>query len=166
MILGMSTYAFTLLHVVISLIGIVTGSIVLFGMLAGKRLDVWTAIFLATTVLTSVTGFLFPIARIGPPHIVGVISLVALAIAILALYVYRLEGAWRWIYVVTAVLSLYLNVFVGVVQAFQKLSFLEPLAPTQSEPPFLIAQATVLGIFVLLGVLASSRFRPVGTLAA
>jgi hypothetical protein len=166
MILGMSTYAFTLLHVVISLIGIVTGSIVLFGMLAGKRLDVWTAIFLATTVLTSVTGFLFPIARIGPPHIVGVISLVALAIAILALYVYRLEGAWRWIYVVTAVLSLYLNVFVGVVQAFQKLSFLEPLAPTQSEPPFLIAQAAVLGIFVLLGVLASSRFRPVGTLAA
>jgi hypothetical protein len=166
MILGMSTYAFTLLHVIISLIGIVTGSIVLFGMLAGKRLDVWTAIFLATTVLTSVTGFLFPIARIGPPHIVGVISLVALAIAILALYVYRLEGAWRWIYVVTAVLSLYLNVFVGVVQAFQKLSFLEPLAPTQSEPPFLIAQAAVLGIFVLLGVLASSRFRPVGTLAA
>ncbi len=166
MILGMSTYAFTLLHVVISLIGIVTGIIVLFGMLGAKKLDGLTAIFLATTVLTSVTGFLFPIARIGPPHIVGAISLVVLAIAILALYVYRLEGAWRRIYVATAVLSLYLNVFVGVVQAFQKLSFLEPLAPTQSEPPFLIAQAAVLGIFVLLGVLASSRFRPTGTLAA
>jgi hypothetical protein len=106
MILGMSTYTFTLLHVVISLIGIVTGVIVLFGMLAGKRLDAWTAIFLATTVLTSVTGFLFPIARIGPPHIVGAISLIALAVAILARYVYRLEGAWRWIYVATAVLSL------------------------------------------------------------
>jgi hypothetical protein len=166
MILGMSTYTFTLLHVVISLVGIATGVVVLLGMLAGKKLEGWTAIFLATTVLTSVTGFLFPIARIGPPHIVGAISLVVLAIALLALYVNRLEGAWRWIYVATAVLSLYLNVFVGVVQAFQKLPLLEPLAPTQSEPPFVIAQVAVLGIFVLLGILAGVRFRPAAPLAA
>jgi hypothetical protein len=166
MILGMSTYTFTLLHVVISLVGIATGVVVLLGLLAGKKLEGWTAIFLATTVLTSVTGFLFPIARIGPPHIVGAISLVVLAIALLALYVNRLEGAWRWIYVATAVLSLYLNVFVGVVQAFQKLPLLEPLAPTQSEPPFVIAQVAVLGIFVLLGILAGVRFRPAAPLAA
>jgi hypothetical protein len=166
MILGMSTYTFTLLHVVISLVGIATGILVVLGMLGAKRLDTLTAVFLATTVLTSATGFLFPIARIGPPHIVGAISLAVLAVALLALYGYRLAGAWRWIYVASAVFALYLNIFVGVVQAFQKLPFLEPLAPTQSEPPFLIAQAAVLGIFVLLGLLAGVRFRPAAPLAA
>src|SRR6202521_6188450 len=121
MILGMSTATFTAVHVVLSLIGIVAGVVVLLGMLGGKRLDGLTAVFLASTVLTSATGFLFHSASFGPPHVVGIISLVVLAIAILALYVYRLAGAWRWIYIVSAVLALYLNVFVGVVQAFQKI---------------------------------------------
>ena len=150
MILGMSTFAFTVVHVIISLIGIWTGVVVVRGMLGAKRLEGWTALFLVTTVLTSVTGFFFPITKIGPPHVVGAISLVVLAIAIPALYFFQLAGAWRWIYVAGAVFSLYLNVFVGVVQAFQKLSFLKQLAPTQSEPPFLVAQLLVLALFVVL----------------
>jgi hypothetical protein len=160
MILGMSTSTFTAVHVILSLIGIFTGLIVLFGMLGGKRLDGLTAIFLATTVLTNVTGFLFHSASFGPPHVVGVISLVVLAVAILALYAYRLRGAWRWVYVVGAVLTLYFNVFVGVVQAFQKLPALSALAPTQSEPPFLVAQLVVLAVFVLLGIVAVKSFHP------
>ncbi len=160
MILGMSTSTFTSLHVVISLIGIVSGAVVVLGMLANKRLDVWTAVFLATTVLTSVTGFLFHSASFGPAHVVGVISLVVLAVALLALYVNHLAGFWRWAYVVTAVAALYFNVFVGVVQAFQKLAFLQPLAPTQTESPFLIAQGLVLAIFVALGFGAVKRFDP------
>jgi len=111
-------------------------------------------------VLTSVTGFFFPSAHIRPSHVVGVISLVVLAVTILARSVYRLAGPWRWIYVGGAVLALYLNVFVGVVQAFQKLSFLSRLAPTQSEPPFFVAQVIVMAIFVLLGIRAVMRFRP------
>ena len=161
MILGMSTSTFTLVHVVLSLVGIVAGLIVVFGMFASKKLDGWTTLFLATTVLTSVTGFFFPFDHILPSHIVGIISLVVLAIAILALYALRLAGPWRWIYVVSAVVALYLNVFVGVVQAFQKLPPLALLAPTQSEPPFLIAQSVVLVIFVGLGVVAVRSFHPV-----
>ena len=160
MILGMSVATFTTVHVILSLIGIASGIVVLFGMLGGKRLHGLTAIFLATTVLTSITGFLFPHDRLLPSHIVGIISLVALALAILALYVYGLAGFWRWIYVATAVVALYLNVFVAVVQAFQKLPALHSLAPTQSEPPFLIAQTVVLAIFVVLGGIALKTFRP------
>jgi hypothetical protein len=160
MILGMSTSTFTLVHVVLSLIGIVSGLIVLFAMLGGKRLDGWTALFLATTVLTSATGFFFPSSQVLPSHIVGVVSLLVLAAVIIALYVYRLAGSWRWIYVAGAMLALYLNVFVGIVQAFQKLPFLQPLAPTQSEPPFLIAQLAVLALFIAFGVLATIRFHP------
>ena len=160
MILGMSTSTFTLVHVVISLIGIFAGLIVLFGMFSAKRLSGWTALFLVTTVLTSVTGFFFHSTSFGPPHEVGVISLVVLAVAIPALYIYRLAGSWRWIYVAGAVTALYSNVFVGVVQAFQKLSLLQPLAPTQSEPPFLVAQAVVLAIFVVLGIVAVRSFHP------
>jgi hypothetical protein len=160
MILGMSTPTFTLVHVILSLVGILAGAIAVLGMLSAKKLEGWTALFLATTVATSATGFLFHSTAFGPPHVVGVISLVVLAVAILALYGRHLAGPWRWIYVVGAVLSLYLNVFVGVVQAFQKLPFLQPLAPTQSEPPFLIAQVVVLAIFVTLGVLAARRFHP------
>ena len=130
------------------------------GMLGAKRLDGLTTVFLATTVLTSVTGFFFHSASFGPPHVVGVISLVVLAIAILALYLYRLAGAWRWIYIIGAVVALYLNVFVGVVQAFQKLPALAALAPTQSEPPFLVAQLVVLAVFALLGLAAVKRFHP------
>ncbi len=160
MVLGMSLAAFTELHVILSLIGIGAGIVILFGMLGGKRLPGWTALFLVTTVLTSATGFLFPFQQLLPSHIVGIISLVALAIALFALYVRRLAGSWRWIYVVTAVFSLYLNCFVGVVQAFLKQPFLKPLAPTQSEPPFVIAQAIVLLIFVVLGFLAVRAFHP------
>ena len=160
MILGMSIATFTLVHVVLSLVGIFAGLVVVFGMLGSKRLEGWTAIFLATTVLTSVTGFFFPFDKILPSHIVGIISLVVLAFAILALYALHLAGPWRWIYVVSAMLALYLNVFVGVVQAFQKVPLLASLAPTQSEPPFLIAQAVVLVIFVVLGIAAVRSFRP------
>jgi len=156
----MSTSTFTLLHVVISLIGIFAVLIVLFGMFSAKRLNNWTALFLVTTVLTSVTGFFFHSISFGPPHVLGILSLVVLAVAIPALYVYRLAGPWRWIYVAGAVVALYFNVFVGVVQAFQKLSFLQPLAPTQSEPPFLVAQAAVLVIFIALGIVAVRLFHP------
>ena len=163
MVLGMSLATFTLLHVIISLIGIATGLIVLFGMLAGKRLDGWTWLFLATTILTSVTGFFFPFDHLLPSHIVGIISLVVLAVAVLARYALQLSGAWRWIYVVTAVTALYLNCFVGVVQAFLKIPALTPLAPTQSEPPFQIAQGALLVVFVVLGIVAVIRFRPAQT---
>ncbi len=166
MILGMSTYAFTVLHVIISLIGIVTGLIVLFGMFGGNRMSGMMALFLLTTILTSVTGFLFPISGFTPAIGVGILSLVLLALALLGLYVFHLAGAWRWIYVVTAVIALYFNVFVAVVQSFQKLSFLQPLAPTQSEPPFQIAQGIVLLLFIVAGVVAVRRFHPQGSAAA
>lgn len=160
MILGLSLSAFVTLHVVISLIGIVSGIIVLFGMLGGSRLPALTAIFLATTLLTSATGFLFPFHKLLPSHIVGIISLLVLAAALLAIYVFALAGPWRWIYVMAATVALYFNVFVGVVQAFQKLAFLQPFAPTQSEPPFVVAQLIVLAIFAALGFLAVRGFRP------
>jgi hypothetical protein len=160
MILGMSISTFTLVHTVLSLIGIVSGVVVVLGMLNAKRLDGWTMLFLATTVLTCMTGFFFPLDHILPSHIVGAITLAALAAAILAIYAYRLAGSWRWIYVIGAVVALYLNVFVGVVQAFLKLPFLQPLAPTQSEPPFLIAQLAVMAIFLVLGFLAVRKFHP------
>jgi hypothetical protein len=158
MILGMSTAAFTTLHVIISLIGIASGIIVVLGMCNGARLPNWTALFLLTTVLTSVTGFMFHSTAFGPPQVVGVISLVVLAIAIVALYVRHLAGSARWLYILSAVTALWLNAFVGVVQAFQKLAFLRPLAPTQKEPPFLIAQLLVLAVFVGIAVLALQRF--------
>jgi uncharacterized membrane protein SirB2 len=129
-------------------------------MFSSKRLDGWTALFLSTTVLTSVTGFPFPRDHVLPSHIVGVISLVVLAIAIFARYFRQLAGPWRWIYVVGAVVALYLNVFVLVVQAFLKVPFLNALAPTQSDPPFIVTQLVVLGVFVVLGVLAVRSFRP------
>jgi hypothetical protein len=158
--LGLSLSAFTTLHVVISLIGIVAGLIVLWGMLGSQRMGGLTAAFLITTVLTSVTGFMFPFNGLLPSHVVGAISLVVLAIGLAALYGFRLEGAWRWIYVLTAVIALYFNVFVGVVQAFQKFAVLHALAPTQSEPPFAIAQLIMLALFVWLGYLAVRRFHP------
>jgi hypothetical protein len=158
MILGMSLSRFTALHVIISLVAMASGAVVLIGMLGGRQLEGLTALFLATTVLTSVTGFFFPFTKLLPSHVVGIISLVVLAAALAALYVFDLAGAWRWIYVAGAVLALYLNVFVGVVQAFQKLSFLQPLAPTQSEAPFLVTHAAVLVIFVALGVVALRSF--------
>jgi hypothetical protein len=160
MILGMSADTFTQVHVALSLVGIVSGLIVLFGMLGAKKLDGWAALFLATTVLTSVTGFFFPAASVMPSHVLGILSLVFLAAALMALYVYHLAGSWRWIYVVGAVVALYFNVFVGIVQAFMKVPFLQPLAPTQSEPPFLVAQLVVMAIFIVLGILAVRNFHP------
>jgi hypothetical protein len=163
MILGMSTATFTTLHVVLSLIGIVSGAIVLIGLLTAKRLRGLTALFLASTVLTSATGFFFQSPSSSPARVVAIISLLLLAIALLALYAYHLAGAWRWIYVATTVVALYLNVFVGVVQSFQKLPALQALAPTQSEPPFLIAQTVVLAIFIVLGGVAVKAFHPKAT---
>jgi hypothetical protein len=160
MILGMSVSTFTFVHVVLSLIGIVSGVVVVFGMLGAKRLSGITAVFLATTVLTSATGFLFPSTSFGPPQVIGALSLAVLAVAILALYIFGLAGFWRWVYVIGAMLALYLNCFVGVVQAFQKLPPLEPLAPTQSEPPFVIAQVVVMAIFIVLGIGAVRKFHP------
>jgi hypothetical protein len=160
MILGMSTAAFTQFHVLLSLIGIVSGIVVALAMLGSSRLPVLTAIFLLTTVATSATGFFFHFASFGPPEIIGVISLVDLAVAILALYSYKLAGSWRWIYVATALFALYLNVFVGVVQTFQKVTFFHALAPTQAEPPFAVAQGIVLIAFIVLGIAAAKKFRP------
>jgi hypothetical protein len=160
MVLGLSLSMLTAAHVVLSLIGIFSGIVVLIAMLRGRNLGAWTALFLASTLLTSVTGFLFPSSGFTPAQGVGILSLIALAAALIALYVGHLGGAWRWIYVVGALIALYFNVFVAVAQAFQKSAFLQPLAPTQSEPPFLIAQLIVLVIFIGLGVSAVRAFHP------
>jgi hypothetical protein len=164
MILGMSLQTFTTVHVIISLVAIASGLIVLFGMLGSHILGNWTAFFLLTTILTSVTGFMFPVHGFTPALAVGALSLVILAIAVLARYGKHLAGAWRWIYVATAATALWFNVFVLIVQSFQKIAFLQPLAPTQSEPPFLIAQTAVLVAFLVLGVIAAIKFRPALTL--
>jgi len=159
MILGMSTSTFTLLHVLISLIGIGSGLIALYGWLNGRLLSGWTPLFLVSTVLTSVTGFLFPVEHLLPSHKVGILSVIVLAIASAALYLFHLAGKWRAIYVISALTALYLNCFVAVVQAFQKIPALHALAPKQAEPPFIAAQLLLIAIFIVLGVLASSRFR-------
>jgi hypothetical protein len=150
---------YTIIHVIISLVGIFTGLVVLLGMLAGNCLDGWTKWFLITTVLTSVTGFFFPFHGFTPAHGVGIISLLVFAVAIFARYPRQLAGHWRWIYVVTAVIALYFNVFVAVVQAFEKVPALKVMAPTQTEPPFKLTQLVVLALFVVLGIVAAVRFR-------
>ena len=162
MILGMSTSTFTFLHVLLSLIGIASGLVVTFGWVTRRRLEGWTALFLATTVATSVTGYGFPFQHLLPSHIVGAISLVVLAVAIAARYGFGMRGAWRHVYVVTATLALYLNVFVGVVQSFLKIPALRALAPKQTEPPFVISQGVVLLLFVVLAIVAAVRFRSEG----
>ena len=154
-------------HVALSLIGIASGLVVLYGMVTGSLFAGWTALFLVSTILTSVTGFpLPPYGFDDPARVIGVLSLVLLAAAVAGLYLFHLAGAWRWIYVVTAVAALYLNTFVGVVQSFQKLPFLQPLAPTQMEPPFIVAQVVVLIAFIVLGALAVMRFRPAASVSA
>ncbi len=150
---------FTLVHVIISLIGIGSGLVVMIGLLTGRRLNGWTALFLTSTVATSVTGFFFPFHGFTPAIAVGIISLLLLAVAIFARYGRRLAGAWRWIYVVTAMVALYLNVFVLIVQLFQKVPALKALAPTQSEPPFLVTQLFALALFVVLTIVAAIKFR-------
>lgn len=157
MILGMTTLTFV--HVVLSLMGVFSGLIVVFGLLTAKRLDGWTVVFLTTTVATSVTGFLFPFHKFLPSHAVGIVSLVVLTLAIWARYGRHLTGGWRRTYAITAVLALYLNVFVLVVQLFLKVPALNALAPTQTEPPFKLAQLVLLVLFVLVGILAARRFR-------
>ena len=154
--LGMDT--FTFVHVALSLIAIAAGTIVFLGFIANAALPGTTALFLATTVLTSVTGFGFAFSKLMPSHIVGLTSLVALAIAIYALYGAHLKGAWRWVYVVTASLALYFNVFVLVVQLFLKVPALHALAPTMGDPAFIIAQTVVMVLFIVLGWLGVRRF--------
>jgi len=155
---GMTLGTFTVIHVVLSLIGIGAGLVVLVGLIGGSYFGVWTALFLSATVLTCVTGFGFPVDHVLPSHIVGVVCLVALVLAIVALYALHLRGVWRAIYVVSAGLALYLNVFVGVVQAFLKVPALHALAPQQTEAPFLVAQLLVLALFVVLTIAAARRF--------
>ena len=149
----------TFVHVLISLVGIASGFVVIFGFLTGRRLDRWTAIFLATTVLTSLTGFLFPIERLTPGLAIGIISLLILAIAMIARYQFHLARRALAAYVVCSVIALYLNVLVLIVQSFQKVPPLKALAPTQSELPFVVTQVIVLGFFVLIAVLSLTRFR-------
>jgi hypothetical protein len=155
-----ASQVFTNIHVAISLVAFVTGLITLFGLLAGRVFPTATGGFLILTVLTSVTGFLFPFHGVTPAIIVGIISCVLLALAIAGIYVFNVAGAWRWIYVVTAVMALYLNCFVLVVQAFQKIPALHALAPKGNEPPFGIAQGLVLVLFLIAGYLSVRRFHP------
>jgi len=150
--------AFTVFHVLLSLVGILSGFVVMGGFLTAKRRNGWTALFLLSTVLTSVTGFLFPFHEFLPSHAIGIVSLLVLAVAIPALYVFHLAGPWRRTYVISAVIALYLNAFVLIAQFFMKIPALKALAPTQSEPPFLGTQVVVMLIFIVLGVLAAKRF--------
>jgi hypothetical protein len=167
MVLGMSLATFTLVHVIISLVAIATGIVVMIGMLRAQTMAGLTAIFLALTILTSATGFLFPFTQLLPSHVLAIISLVLLALACIALYGQKLAGAWRWIYVVTALLSLYLNVFVLVTQIFLKNPALSAIAPGNppSGPVFGAVQGLVLVAFVALIFLASRRFRPAAVMA-
>jgi hypothetical protein len=170
MILGMSLATFTMVHVIISLIAIVSGILVLFGILGSSRMPGLTAIFLLFTILTSATGFLIPpllSEKLLPSHMIGILSLVLLAIACIALYGMQLAGAWRWIYAVTAMVSLYLNIFVLIIQGFLKVPALTALAPGNppSGPVFAVVQGVVLLFFVLVIIGAIRRFRPTPTYA-
>jgi len=159
MILGISTHAFTEMHVIISLIGIASGFIVLFGLMHGVVNRLWTAVFLLTTILTSLTGFAFPNAHVTPGIALGVLSLVDLAVAVPALYLFHLAGGWRRAYAITACVALYFNVFVLVAQLFKHVPFLTLLDPTQSGPPFLITQLLTLAIFIWLTISAAKKFK-------
>ena len=151
----------TLIHVAISLAAIIAGFVVLQGLLGADRMDRWTAIFLITTLATTITGFMFPFEKLLPSHIFGILTLIVMAPVLYARYPGKMSGAWRVIYVLGALFVLYLNVFVLVVQAFLKIPAIHQLAPTQAEPPFLIAQGAVLLAFAALSILATVRFRPV-----
>ena len=159
MVLGMSLATYTIVHVIISLVGIGSGLIVLFGLLNGKLFSPWNGLFLLTTILTSVTGFFFPYTKITPGIILGVLSLITLAIAMYALYARHLSAGWRRTYAVTAMIALYFNVFVLVAQLFEKVPAIHALAPTQTEPPFKIVQLLLLILTIVLITLAAKRFR-------
>lgn len=162
MILGLPLATFTLIHTVISLAGIASGIMVVRDMRKMRPLGIWNPIFLLTTVLTSATGFLFPFAVFGPSHTVAAISLAVLALALFALYVTRMNGLWRWIYAISVLTALYLNVFVAVTQAFNKIPALHRYAPNDREPPYIAAQALVLLVFLIVGFIAARRFRATG----
>ena len=158
MILGMTTATYTLLHVLISLVGIGSGFVVMYGFITARKLDRWTTLFLSTTALTSLTGFAFPNKHITPGIVIGVLSMIVLTVAVLARYGMRMSGPWRPIYVISSAIALYFNVFVLVVQSFEKVPALRALAPTQKEPPFAISQLLVLVLFVVATVFAVKRF--------
>jgi len=151
---------FTFIHTALSLVALASGIIVLIGLLSSRSNDLWTAVYLVTAVATSVTGFGFPFEKFLPSHAVGIVSLILLAAVIVARYVFRLAGAWRWIYAVGIAITVYLDAFVGVVQAFLKFPALNALAPTGSEPPFAFAQGAVLIVFIALAIAAALKFRP------
>jgi hypothetical protein len=159
MILGMSTATFTILHVIISLIGIGSGFIVLFGLIKGKLLSPWNVVFLVTTILTSLTGFCFPNTKVTPGIVLGILSMIVLAIALVALYVFHLRGVWQRTYAVSAMIALYFNVFVLIAQLFAKVPALHALAPTGTEAPFKIAQLLLLIFFIVFIVTAAKKFR-------
>lgn len=160
MILGMSLSAFTQFHVALSIIGILSGLVVLLGMLGSKPLNAVTALFFIATVLTSLTGFLFPFHGVTPGIVIGILSLIVLLLAILARYAFHYAGGWRATYVITSVIALWFNVFVFIVQSFEKVPSLHALAPTQTESPFKIAQLVVLIAFIVLGIRAVQKFHP------
>jgi hypothetical protein len=159
MILGMSLSTYTTLHVIISLIGIGSGFIVLFGLINGKLLSPWNVVFLVTTILTSLTGFAFPNDKVTPGIILGVLSLIVLAIALLALYVFHLRGGWRRTYAITSMIALYFNVFVLIAQIFEHVPAFHALAPTGTETPFKVAQLLLLVLFAVLIGAAAKKFR-------
>jgi len=150
--------AFTITHVIISLLGIGSGFVVIYGFLTAKRLDSWSAFFLATTILTSVTGFFFPFEGFTPGHAIGILSLLALGLAVVARYPMRMAGGWRPTYVVSALVSQYFNFAVLIIQSFLKVPALKDLAPTPTEP---ITQLVVLMLFVIIAAASIARFRPV-----
>lgn len=160
MMIGMTLATFTFLHVLISLVGIASGLIAMTKLLRSRPSRSWTGLFLSATILTSATGFLFPFAKLLPSHVVGLLSLLTLAVAVLSLYGKHLSGIWRPIYVVSAMMSLYLNVFVLIVQSFLKIAPLKALAPTQTEPAFLIVQTAALLFFAIFTIFAAVRFHP------
>jgi hypothetical protein len=157
---GIPTHLFLQIHVAISLIALVAGLIALYSWINSKNWNGWTALFLVTIILTSVTGFPLPPFGLDPPRMVGILSLILLAIAVLGIYVFKISGPWRWIFIITATAALWLDAFVGVIQAFAKLPPLHELAPNGSEPPFVIVQLIVLLIFIVLGFLALRKFYP------
>lgn len=159
MVLGLTT--FTWIHTLLSLVAIVAGIVVVKGLLGSRVPGGWTALYLVTAIATSVTGFFFPFTRLIDSHYIGIASLVLFALAILARYAFRLAGAWRWVYALGMVLSLYFLVLVTLTQIFKRVPALTAMAPTQSEPPFLVAQLVTLAIFVWLAIAAARKFRPV-----
>jgi hypothetical protein len=164
MILDITTL--TLVHTVISIVAIAAGLVVVGGLIAGVRIDGWTGIFLVTTALTSITGFFFPFGRLIASHYIGIISLVILPVVLAARYWKHLRGAWRGAYVVGTALILYLNFFVLIVQLFRRIPALIVAAPKQTEPPFVLTQLLVLGLFAWLGFAAFRRFRPESVVTA